>query len=374
MPDYYLGLMSGTSVDGIDAAIVDLSASVPRVVAAYTLPFDPTLRQALLDLAHGQTGNEIEVLGSLDTRLGELFAQAALALLEHNDIPATAIRAIGSHGQTVRHRPSGPAPFTLQIGDPNIVAERTGITTVADFRRRDIAAGGQGAPLVPAFHAMCFRSDKEDRAILNLGGMANLTLLPADPHAPVSGFDTGPGNVLLDAWIDKHHGKTFDSDGAWAARGAPLPALLDALLNDEFFRQSPPKSTGRERFHLDWLEQHLQGMSTTPVDVQTTLCVLTARSVAAAIDTWATRTQRMLVCGGGARNAHLMDLLRSYLPNMHVESTAAHGLDPDWIEAAAFAWMAKETLAGRASNVPSVTGARHPVILGGIYLAAAQPR
>lgn len=375
MPDYYLGLMSGTSLDGIDAAIVDLSTRIPRIVAAHTVPFDPALRQALLDLAHGHARNEVDLLGVLDTRLGEHFAQAALLLLERSNMPATAIRAIGSHGQTMRHRPNGPEPFTLQIGDPNLIAERTGITTVADFRRRDIAAGGQGAPLVPAFHAMCFRNPDEERAILNIGGMANMTLLPADPHASVSGFDTGPGNVLLDAWINKHHGENYDRDGGWAACGTVVPALLDALSNDEFFRQPPPKSTGRERFHLEWLEHHLHKITATPVDVQATLCALTARSVAEALMTWAGETQRLLVCGGGARNTHLMGLLRNYLPNMAIESTAEHGLDPDWIEAAAFAWMARETLAGRTTNVPSVTGARHPVILGGIYLAtSAQPR
>ncbi|MBI5460969.1 MAG: anhydro-N-acetylmuramic acid kinase [Gammaproteobacteria bacterium] len=371
MRDYYLGLMSGTSLDGIDAAIVDLSAPFPTVLAAHTRPFTATLRQAVLDLAHGQAPHEIELLGTLDTRLGEQFAQAVLTLLEHSGIPTTAIRAIGSHGQTVRHRPRGPEPFTLQIGDPNIIAERTGITTVADFRRRDIAAGGQGAPLVPAFHAMCFRNADEDRAVLNLGGMANLTILPADPQTPVSGLDTGPGNVLLDAWIDTHQRKSFDAEGAWAAHGTVIPALLDTLMTDEFFQQPPPKSTGREQFHLGWLEQHLHGTSYAPVDVQATLCALTARSVANAMTTWAPSTKRVLVCGGGAHNTHLLELLRRHLPGTTIESTAVHGLDPDWIEAAAFAWMARETLAGRTANLPSVTGARHPVIMGGIYLAAS---
>ena len=375
MHDYYLGLMSGTSLDGIDAVIVDLSTPVPNVIAAHTQPFDPALRQALSDLAQGRAEHEIERLGTLDSRLGEQFAQATLNLLERSSLPATAIRAIGSHGQTVRHRPDAPEPFTLQIGDPNLIAERTGITTVADFRRRDIAAGGQGAPLVPAFHARCFRSTDEERTVLNIGGMANLTILPTDPHARVTGFDTGPGNVLLDAWINKHHGETYDKEGTWAARGTVVPTLLDTLLNEEFFGQSPPKSTGRELFHLEWLEHHLRGITVTPIDVQATLCAFTARSIADALTAWAGETQRLLVCGGGAHNTRLLDLLRTYLPNMTIESTAAHGLDPDWVEAAAFAWMARETLAGRATNLPSVTGARHPVILGGIYLASgAQPR
>lgn len=217
MSELYLGLMSGTSLDGIDAAVVDLSARTPRVIAAHTHPYAAELRSELLTLAQGGSSEEVELLGRLDRWLGELFAEAALALLHQHNLAPGAIRAIGSHGQTVRHRPAGPAPFTLQIADPNLIAERTGITTVADFRRRDMAAGGQGAPLVPAFHASCFRDPREDRAVLNLGGMANLTLLPADPQQPVRGFDTGPGNVLLDAWIGRQRGETCDRNGAWAS-------------------------------------------------------------------------------------------------------------------------------------------------------------
>lgn len=369
MSKYFLGLMSGTSLDGIDAAIVDFGGSFPNIYAAHTVPFEPELHQAILRLTQGQATHEIEALGTLDTQLGECFAHAALSLIEHSGLSRDAIRAIGSHGQTIRHRPEGTNPFTLQIGDPNIIAERTGITTVADFRRRDIAAGGQGAPLVPAFHAMCFRTPAENRAILNIGGMANLSILPADASTPISGFDSGPGNVLLDAWITQQQGAAYDADGAWAASGRCLPGLLERLLQEAFLHATPPKSTGRELFQLDWLNKHLQGLSAAAADVQATLCMFTARSIADAVRAWAPKTQRLLVCGGGARNLHLLDVLCAELPDVSIESTTRYDLEPEWIEAAAFAWMAKETLASRPSNIPNVTGARHLVILGGIYLA-----
>lgn len=369
MQDLYLGLMSGTSLDGIDAVIIDCSTRVPRVLAAHTFAFEPALRETLMDLAQERPGREIERLGEADHWLGEALAQAALALIEVAGLQSQDIQAIGSHGQTVRHRPDGPRPFTLQLGDPNIVAERTGITTVADFRRRDMAAGGQGAPLVPAFHAACFRSLDEDRAVLNIGGMANLTLLPADPAQPVGGFDTGPGNVLLDAWIQRQRGIHCDIDGAWASGGHAIASLLDTLLLDPYFVRTPPKSTGRERFHLAWLDRHLAGSAASPVDIQATLSALTAESVASALRQWAPRTRRLLVCGGGVRNARLMADLRDRLQQVAIESTDAQGLQPDWIEAAAFAWMARETLAGRTTSEPSVTGARNATVLGGIYPA-----
>lgn len=369
MSELYLGLMSGTSLDGIDAAVVDLSSATPHVLAAHTQPYSPDLRNQLLELAQGGGTNEVECLGRLDQQLGELFAAAALAVLEQRGLAPSAIRAIGSHGQTVRHRPAGPTPFTLQIADPNLIAERTGITTVADFRRRDMAAGGQGAPLVPAFHACCFRKAEEDRAVLNIGGMANLTLLPADQQLPVSGFDTGPGNVLLDAWIGKQRGESCDRNGDWASTGQVQQSLLHALLQDDYFRMAPPKSTGREKFQLAWLEQRLATFACSPNDVQATLVALTAETIAAALQAAAPRTQRLLVCGGGVHNNTLMNALSVALADVPVESTAVHGLNPDWVEAAAFAWMAHETLAGRPSNVPSVTGARGPRILGGIYPA-----
>lgn len=369
MREPYIGLMSGTSLDGIDAVLVDLSTMPPRVLNARTQPYSADLRSQLTQLAQGSAEHEVELLGRLDTHLGELFAEAALSLLGPAGMATHEIRAIGSHGQTIRHRPGGPHPFTLQIGDPNIIAARTGITTVADFRRRDLALGGQGAPLVPAFHAACFRSPDQERAVLNLGGMANLTLLPADTREPVRGFDTGPGNVLMDAWIGAALGKTHDRHGAWGAGGKVLPALLERLLREAYFDLAPPKSTGRELFHLGWLQRQLAGGEYDPADVQATLCDLTATSVASALRRWAPRTQRLLVCGGGTHNTALMDRLREHLPALSVESTASEGLDPDWIEAAAFAWLARETLAGRPGNLPEVTGARASVTLGGIYPA-----
>ena len=369
MGEIYLGLMSGTSLDGIDVAAVEFTAGAPHVLAAQTHPYPSDLRERLLALAQGGSADEIERLGQLDHTLGILFANAALAILNASNLDPAAIRAIGSHGQTVRHRPAFSDPFTLQIADPNLIAEITGITTVADFRRRDMAAGGQGAPLVPAFHADCFRDASEDRAVLNVGGMANLTLLPADPQKPVSGFDTGPGNVLLDAWIEKCLGKRYDSDGSWAATGRAHAELLDALLRDDYFIALPPKSTGREHFNLSWLEQRLKAVQCGPSDVQATLIALTAGTVAASLRQTASATGRLLVCGGGVHNEALMQALGVALPDMIVESTARHGIDPDWVEAAAFAWMARETLAGRPSNIPSVTGARGPRVLGGIYPA-----
>ena len=370
MGDIYLGLMSGTSLDGIDAVVIEFGADGPRILAAETLSYPGDLREQLLTLTQGGGPNEIERLGRLDRTLGALFADAALAALTSCNLKPAAIRAVGSHGQTVRHRPTGSAPFTLQIADPNLIAEITGITTVADFRRRDVAAGGQGAPLVPAFHAGCFRDACEDRAVLNVGGMANLTLLPADTQKLVSGFDTGPGNVLLDAWVGKHLGKRYDKNGSWAAQGATNQQLLNALLHDDYFKAPPPKSTGRERFNLCWLEQHLAGIEhCAPADVQATLVALTVSTVAAALCEAAPATQRLLVCGGGTHNDALMRSLASALPEIAVESTARHGLDPDWVEAAAFAWMARETLAGRPGNLPSVTGAHGLRVLGGIYPA-----
>jgi anhydro-N-acetylmuramic acid kinase len=370
MSDFYLGLMSGTSLDGIDAAIVDLSTQPPKVLAAQTRAYSSDVRDVLLLLAQGDSAAEIELLGKMDMRLGEQFAQAALALIDASGLGTGAINAIGSHGQTVRHRPDGPSPFTLQIGDPNVIAERTGITTVADFRRRDLAAGGQGAPLAPAFHAACFRRSDEERAVLNLGGIANLTVLPADPQIPITGFDTGPANVLLDAWIARHRGSRFDADGAWAASGRIIPSLLETFMGEPFLRAKPPKSTGRELFHLGWLDAQLGATSYAAEDVQATLTAYTAQSVAAALQAWAPGTRRLLVCGGGAHNGQLMRSMSDLLSGIEIESTAIHGIDPDWIEAAAFAWMARETLAGRFSSPPSVTGARNATILGGIYLAS----
>ncbi len=369
MPHLYLGLMSGTSMDAADAALVDFSADQPKLIATQHTPLTAELRTALLALCVPGP-NEIEHMAELDARLGELFADSALELLKKSGVKPVQVHAIGSHGQTVRHQPSGPYPFSLQIGNPALIAQRTGITTVADFRRADIAAGGQGAPLAPAFHNAVFRSAEHDRAVVNIGGIANITILHADPSQDVRGFDTGPGNVLLDAWAERHLGKRMDEDGRFAASGKVHEGLLSTLLNDDYFSLAPPKSTGREHFNIAWLDAALKNHGNISAqDVQATLCELSAASIAEAILRYAPGTKEVLVCGGGAHNAHLMQRLRACLKPCSVESTEKHGINPDWVEAMAFAWLAKQTLEGKPGNLPAVTGAKRAVVLGGIYKA-----
>jgi len=366
--DRFIGLMSGTSLDGIDAVLVRLpETGSPELLACHRRPLPPDLRREMAELTRPGE-NELARMAAADVRMGRELATAVLELLAQTDIDAASVQAIGSHGQTLRHWPSGETPTSLHIGDPNIIAERTGITTVADFRRRDMAAGGQGAPLVPAFHQAVFRHSEEFRAILNLGGIANLTLLPADPKAPVQGFDTGPGNALMDAWIARQKNLPHDAEGRWAASGQVCPELLASLLADAYFRAPPPKSTGRDHFHLDWASRCWPALDELPpADVMTTFLELTAISVRDALTASAPETRRLLVCGGGVHNTRLMQRLQALLPGIPVESTAAHGLDPDWIEAMAFAWLARETLVGRPGNLPSVTGADQAAILGAIY-------
>jgi anhydro-N-acetylmuramic acid kinase len=364
MDELFIGLMSGTSTDGIDAALLRFTDETPELVATLSAPFDKPLRGRLLGLAEARDdGDAIDALGSLDAELGLALADACQALLKKAGVEAEGVRAIGSHGHTVRHRPDGPAGFTLQIGDANRIAAATGITTVADFRRRDIACGGQGAPLAPAFHAAVFHSDEEARGVVNIGGMSNITVLPIS--GPVAGFDTGPGNALLDVWAETHLGQPYDEDGHWGAQGRVIEPLLTALLADPYFSEAPPKSTGREHFNLAWLERHLEG-GEAPKDVQATLCLLTARSIADAIKQQ-TAISRLLVCGGGAHNLALLECLREELPDIAVETTAAAGLHPDWVEAAAFAWLARQTLLGRPGNLPEVTGAKRATVLGAIF-------
>ncbi len=366
--DLFIGLMSGTSLDGIDAVVVRFGDSpMPELLASHQHPLPPELRQEMAALTcPGE--NELARMAAADVRMGRELAEAVRELLALAGIDAADVQAIGSHGQTLRHWPGGDTPTSLQIGDPNIVAERTGITTVADFRRRDMAAGGQGAPLVPAFHAAVFRHPEEPRAILNLGGIANLTLLPADPDAPVRGFDTGPGNALMDAWIARHRNRPHDAEGQWAASGKVRSDLLAALLADVYFRAPPPKSTGRDHFHLDWAARQWPKLDELlPADVMATFLELTAVSVRDALEAHAPETRRLLVCGGGVHNTRLLQRLQALLPGLPLESTARHGLDPDWVEAVAFAWLARERLAGRPGNLPSVTGAGRGVILGAIY-------
>jgi anhydro-N-acetylmuramic acid kinase len=355
--------MSGTSLDGFDIALIEQGDQC-RLLGSHYLAMPDDLRHALLALCSSGP-DELARAALAEQHWVQLAAHGIQSLLAEHQLKAGDIRAIGSHGQTIRHEPS--RGFSLQIGNPALLAELTGITVVSDFRRRDVAAGGQGAPLVPAFHE-CLFSNRQRCAVLNIGGFSNLTLL--EPEQPVQGFDCGPGNVLLDAWIDQHCGERFDRDGAWAASGQLQPELLQALLNDAFFQTRGPKSTGRELFNLNWLTQHLARLPTyRPVDVQATLLELTARSIISALTAAQAQTEQLLVCGGGAHNGALMHRLQSLLPNAQVSSTDTQGIPADWVEAMAFAWLAHCCLEGIAANRPSVTGARGLRVLGAIYPA-----
>lgn len=362
-----IGLISGTSADAIDAALVDFGSGAPRLVAGLAHPWPARVRRRLLAVATGDGSVHLDELGTLDGAVADCFADAALALMARTGLAATAVSAIGSHGQTVWHRPGAQPPFTVQLGDPSRIAERTGCTVVADFRRRDLAAGGQGAPLMSAFHAALLASSGDDLAVLNLGGIANLTLLPAGGGA-VLGFDTGPASCLLDDWALRHTGQPCDLDGALAARGRVDAALLARLLAEPWFALPAPKSTGREVFNPAWLEARLPGPA-RPEDVQATLVALTARTVSEALRRHAPNTATVVACGGGVHNPVLMAALAQALAPARLLDCGAYGIDPDYVEAAGFAWLARRTLDGLPGNLPSVTGARGPRILGGIYRA-----
>ncbi|HEX9138322.1 MAG TPA: anhydro-N-acetylmuramic acid kinase [Steroidobacteraceae bacterium] len=363
----YIGLMSGTSVDGIDAVLLDVSSQGLKIRAAAQRSWPESIRQRLHQLIEHPGEMALDELGELDHAVGAEFAAAASHLLSAASLDSGQIRALGSHGQTVRHRPRGLTPFTMQIGDPNLIAERTGIDVIADFRRRDIAAGGEGAPLVPAFHAAAFGIPGRMQAVVNIGGIANVTLLAAD--GTVTGFDTGPGNCLLDGWARRHLGQPIDENGRWAASGRINAALLKALLSEPYFSLPPPKSTGRELFASAWLERALTSRAIEPADVQATLAELTARSIGAALlaGDRARQPDRVLVCGGGAYNPHLMNRLAAALPGIELGTTASCGIAPEHVEGAAFAYLAHCHLTGLAGNVPAVTGARHGVVLGARY-------
>ncbi|TLX22459.1 anhydro-N-acetylmuramic acid kinase [Thermomonas fusca] len=368
----FLGLISGTSADGIDAALVRFdddhahAHARPALLHGRTHAWQPALRERLVTLGQQAQALTLDEVGELDVRIGHAFAAAALATLREAGLSARDVAAIGSHGQTLRHHPHGDAPFTLQLGDAHVIAERCGIPVVADFRRRDVAAGGHGAPLVPAFHAATLHDPSEDRAVLNLGGIANLTLLPA--RGTVRGFDTGPANGLMDAWCQRHTGMAYDADGGFAAQGRVDGPLLARLLAEPWFAAAPPKSTGRDRFHLDWVDAALAGTE-APADVQATLLALTARSVGEALRATQPGTRRVIACGGGVHNPLLMAALAEAMPDAAIESSAVHGLDPDFVEAMAFAWLARQHLAGRPGNLPAVTGAAGPRVLGALYPA-----
>lgn len=363
--------MSGTSLDGVDCALVDLSG-LPALAATGFLPYPSALRHELLELS--QSGSdELERAGRLGVDLSALYATAVNELLAEADIGATGIEAIGCHGQTVRHRPE--SGFTVQLLNPALLAERTGITVVTDFRSRDIAAGGQGAPLVPAFHAACFRSTERHRVVVNIGGIANLTDLPTPADAAVRGFDSGPGNMLLDLWASRHLGTDCDRDGRLASTGAVVPELLERMLADEYFDRPPPKSTGRERFNAKWLaakmdqERAHHHAGHTAADVQATLAELTARTIAEAIKRCYPGAEEVFACGGGVHNPDLMRRLQGGLGGPRLATTDALGIPADWVEAMAFAWLARQTLNRSAGNLPDVTGARGPRVLGAIYPA-----
>lgn len=361
MSELYLGLMSGTSLDGIDAAVVRFEPEI-KIEAARTVPWREDLRARLDDFSHARyIGDPIDELGQLDRTVAEFFAAAALTLLEDAGIEIRQVTAIGSHGQTIRHR---PPTFTLQLGDPNLLAAVVGIPVVADFRRKDLALGGQGAPLVPVFHRAMFGRSEESRAVLNIGGIANITRLA--PGGGVTGWDVGPGNVLMNAWAERHLGRLYDADGAWAASAAPDGELLEALWAEPWFAAAPPKSSGRELFNLEWVARRApRATELPPAAVQSTLCELTALAATEALH--GQPAARLILCGGGVHNGELCRRLAARLPESRVETSAVHGLDPDFVEAAAFAWLARETLAGRPGNLTSVTGARRAAVLGGIY-------
>jgi len=357
--------MSGTSLDGVDAVLAEIgSADRIRIIRSHYLPYAASLRAQLLAL-HTPQPDEIHLAAVTANELARLYADAVRALLD--GIAPDSVRAIGSHGQTLRHRPADG--YTLQIGNAALLAELSGIAVVADFRSRDIAAGGQGAPLVPAFHAQALRHPGIHRVIANIGGIANITDLPVD--GTVRSWDTGPGNMLLDAWINRHSGASYDRDGAWGASGTIHPGLLQLLASHPYLKLSPPKSAGREQFNLDWLDATLNALNQTiaPADVQATLLEFTAMSLCDAVNCECGGAQELYVCGGGAHNGTLMQRINARLPSLRVATTAALGIDPDWVEALAFAWLARQTLHHAPGNLPAVTGARGERILGAIYPA-----
>ena len=361
----FIGLMSGTSLDGIDCVIVDLAGDTPALITADCHALPDNLRHDVLTLCADKQAPLAE-LGRLDIELGRCFAEAAIKTLAAAGVVAQEIEAIGSHGQTVFHQPNSAAPFSLQLGDPNTIAERTGITTIADFRRRDMAAGGQGAPLAPLLHQHCCASQNKNRAIVNIGGIANITLLLANGTRVA--FDTGPGNVLMDHWVARHKSTHFDKNGEWAKGGSVDTALLAELMSEPYLAIAAPKSTGRELFNGAWLEQRLASLKQrpSPQDIQATLLEFTATTLSTALLAGMNQGE-IYLCGGGAHNTALLKRIGELMPGYYVGTTAEIGIDPDWLEAMAFAWMAQQTLDGIAVDTSPFTGAKKPVMLGGIY-------
>jgi anhydro-N-acetylmuramic acid kinase len=361
-PDHYIGLMSGTSLDGVDAVLLKFSDGTHRIVGESFKPFDDPLRRQLLAL-HEPRSDEMHAAALLSNELAHIYAHAVRELLAKTHTSPATVQAIGCHGQTIRHRPE--AGYTIQLGNGALLAELTRNIVVCDFRSRDIAAGGEGAPLVPAFHQAMFAHPSTHRIVVNIGGISNVTDLSS---GTVQGFDTGPGNMLMDAWIQRHLGKSFDRDGTWAKGGSCIRELLHVLLDHDFFTRNPPKSTGRELFNLAWLDRQLSG-NENPRDVQATLLELTVISIVRAVKTWCNGAKEIYVCGGGASNSVLMSRLAAAVPGTPVETTAKLGINPDLVEACAFAWLARQALLLQPGNLPSVTGAAGPRIFGAIYPA-----
>ena len=366
--ELYIGVMSGTSMDGVDTALVSIEDDSITLLAHDEFPMPDDLKARLLEVCIGQK-TDLITIGELDHQLGHLFADAVLQLLDKSVTPASSVSAIGNHGQTVFHQPTGDSPFTMQLGDANIIAAKTQIQTVADFRRKDMALGGQGAPLVPAFHHTIFHPQDSSVVVLNIGGISNISVLR--PNQPTLGYDTGPGNMLMDAWVDKHTGEQFDRDAQFALKGQLNHGLLKQLLDESYLSQMPPKSTGRELFNLPWLEQQLTEFKDLAAeDVQRTLCEYTALTIANEVETYRLGNQPALyVCGGGTRNPLLMKRLSELLLSWEVESTTSKGVDADYMEAMAFAWLAQRHIHQLPSNLPEVTAASRAASLGVLYRA-----
>ena len=364
MRPLFIGLISGTSMDGVDAALMDCSADRPRLADAFRMPYPEDVAERLMAAAHSQGECSLKEVAALDAEVAGTFAIAALTVLSMANQSASRVAAIGSHGQTIWHAPGGNPPHTVQIGSPARIAAISGMVTVGDFRTADMALGGQGAPLAPRFHDWLFRRPDEERAVVNIGGIANLSVLTADGDA--TGYDTGPGNTLLDAWIRKSRGQDFDEDGLWARSGAMCPRLLERLLADAYFSSAPPKSTGPEYFNLGWLER-VGVADKAQEDVQATLVELTAVSIANAVNAACPRAA-VAVCGGGASNVFLVERLTAHLHGPRPITTQEWGVHPDWVEAAGFALLARARLLAEPGNAPAVTGARATLPLGGVYM------
>ncbi|WDE12440.1 anhydro-N-acetylmuramic acid kinase [Thalassomonas haliotis] len=362
---FYIGLMSGTSADGIDLALVDFSHQSPRLVAKYYQAYQQDIREKIMAL-YVPGSNEIDRAFALDISLARLFADAVSAFLNREKLKPEEIIAIGNHGQTIRHRPGLKAPFTLQIGCSQILATLTGIRVIGQFRRKDMALGGQGAPLVPAFHRALFPDSGQDIFVVNIGGIANITYLPGNKDNTVLGFDTGPGNALLDSWYQQHRQGRYDDSGNWGASGQINKALLTALLDDDYFRQQAPKSTGREHFHAKWLSEKLTSFQLAPKDVQASLTALTAQSIAQEIKALS-RDATIYLCGGGCQNSYLTDLLSTRLPGFTLEHSDTLNIDSDALEAMAFAWLAFAFDKKIPGNIPAVTGASKACVLGQVF-------